>query len=245
MSAMEFSLDRRVIRNTLGICLCVLVVAHIASAVTGEAGRLFDLDEERTVPSLFTSVLMIFDALALVLIGLVSRQHRRLFWPHWLFLGLVFVYLSIDESVGLHEMTIAPLRERLGVGGALYYAWVVPYLAALGALVVLYVPFLRWLPRRSAMTFVIAGVIYVSGAAGMEMVGAAIDAHGEKDGFGIGTVHVIEETLEVLGLIVFLDALLAHVARAWPGLQLTVADGDGLDDEPVGARRDTPAVHAR
>jgi len=36
---------------------------------------------------------------------------------HWQILALLFLGLSLDETAGLHEMTIKPLRSMLGASG--------------------------------------------------------------------------------------------------------------------------------
>ena len=87
---------------------------------------LFDFNEERSVPTWFSCWLLMMSA---ALLGVIATAQRAEGLPHlwWSVLALVFVYLSLDEALSFHERLNRPVRDLLGTGGALYYAWVIPY----------------------------------------------------------------------------------------------------------------------
>lgn len=66
------------------------------------------------------------------------------------------------------------MRTLLGTGGVFYFAWVIPGAAFVCLFALAYLGFLLAMPRPIAMTMVLAGIIYVSGAIGAEMVGSII-----------------------------------------------------------------------
>ncbi len=80
-----------------------------------------------------------------------------------------------------------------------------------------------WALRKETRTQVVmAGVIFVSGALGVEMLGAR-----EADLNGYDTVtycvlYSLEEMLEMLGIILFIYALLSHLAREPGGLSVVL-----------------------
>jgi hypothetical protein len=165
----------------------------------GGIARMFGFDYEWNVPTWF-SVLLFVQASLLCLLSR-RRESGSFFWG---LLAIVFVVLSADELTSLHEKLIVPVRDSLGVSGLFYFAWIVPgalfvlVLAALGA------NWLRSLPDRTRWGFMVAAVMYLSGVLLLEAVGGWY--YGE-DPARFDTVYwlitTVEESLEMLGLIVF------------------------------------------
>lgn len=181
------------------------------------AVRLFDLDGEQNLPTLYSVVLL---ALGAWLAGVVARVHGRTGRPdrrYWDGLALIFAALAFDEYVQVHEKAIDPVRSLLGIeGGLLYFAWVVPAIVLLAAFGLVYLRFLLQLPAVTRNRLVVAGVIYVGGALGMELFGGAlIAAHGVETGTYLVIMH-LEELMEMVGASLFVAALLHHLAEAAP-----------------------------
>lgn len=180
----------------------------------------FSLSEEANVPTWYSSVLLLSCALVLAFIAAAKVHEHARFRAHWIVLALIFVYMSIDELAQIHEWLneIAALRGHHGV---LYFAWVVPA----GILVVVfalgYVRFLLALPRRTRLLVALAGVVYVGGAIGVELVlGKWADLHGE-DNLTYAWIDALEETMEMAGSSLFLYALLEYVASPLPDLRIS------------------------
>lgn len=106
--------------------------------------------------------------------------------------------------------------------GLLHFAWVVPYGLATLALGAAYVEFLRRLPRKTAVRFVVAGAIFVSGAVGCEMIGGWIEETRGRDDWMFRTEVVCEETLEMAGIALFIRAMLdrLHDEGAKPAVKV-------------------------
>ena len=108
--------------------------------------RLFDLDTEANVPTFYAVVQLACAALLLMVIGLNARQRNVGFARHWLMLGVVFTFLSLDELAHVHESLSGTLRRSLHVEGLLHFAWVIPY-GVLTAIIGL--AYLRFLMQRA------------------------------------------------------------------------------------------------
>jgi len=213
--------ERQLFRLHLGL-IGVLVGAHalvhFLRRFSGDRDMhglwpLFDLNAENNVPSLF-SALAILAAAALLFTTAMAARRRG--WSHftaWCVLGVVFTWLGIDESVGLHEMLNRPARDALQVGGPLYFAWVIPYGVLLCVLVALLWRFVFGLDALTRRRFIIAGVVYVTGALLLEMIGARIwlTEGAQSRLYYIETTA--EEFLEMLGIALFIRALIAHHGR--------------------------------
>ena len=72
----------------------------------------------------------------------------------------------------------------------------------------LYLPFVRALPSRIRFLFVLAAVIYVGGALGVERATDWYDVNNQLDTLEYNIWAMVEEAMEMAGVIVFIHALL-------------------------------------
>jgi len=172
--------------------------------------KLFWLDREYNIPSWFSSCLLWSCGIALLIIAVFVQPDKGRFSRHWFILGMVFLLISMDEAVAIHEWMIAPVRELLGVSGIFYFAWTIPVMIILVLGGLAYIPFLRSLPRNLSRLFIISAILFVSGAIGMEMLGgAAVSGELERSVYQI--VMPIEELLEMSGVVLFMHGLIAVI----------------------------------
>ena len=172
----------------------------------------FDLDIEGNVPSLYSAVAVLFCSALLALITHVNwhRPDGRRFY--WLGLTILFLFLAVDEGTAIHEQIGTFLERYMEAQGALYFLWVVPYGVLTLVLGLAYSKFVCELPKDTRLRFVTAGVIFLVGALGIEMLGAReADLHGHST-VTYCVLFTIEEMLEMLGIILFIYALLTHLA---------------------------------
>ncbi|WP_166260628.1 hypothetical protein [Marinobacter salicampi] len=173
--------------------------------------RLFSFDAERSVPAFYASVALLASALLLFATGRLQNVAGESAMP-WYVLGVVFAFLSFDEIASIHERLINPMRELFNASGILYYAWVIPYGIAVLLLGLVYVPFLLKLPRRTAIIFITSGCVFVSGAIGIELIGARhVDLYG-ADNLAYSMIFTAEELLEKLGIATFIFGILDYMA---------------------------------
>jgi hypothetical protein len=183
----------------------------------------FDLDGEINVPTWFSSALLLLAGLLLLHIAATTRREQDRWARHWAFLAWIFVLLSADETGGLHGLLSGPLRGALHLSGALYHAWVLPVGAAVAFLGVAYLRFLSNLPERSRRLFILSGIVYVVGAIGFELPeGMYRTAVGANVTVAYGFLTVFEETFEMIGIVVFIYALLDFIERRWGGVRITL-----------------------
>nr|WP_290228386.1 hypothetical protein [Trichocoleus desertorum] len=186
--------------------------------------RLFNLDYERNIPSWYASISLLACSVLLATIAKTQPKETRPKAGDWWTLSIIFLFLSIDELASIHELFINPVRNTLGTTGIFHYAWVIPY----GGLVLLlglrYVKFLAQLPARTRRSFVVSGAIYIGGALGMEMVGSwHVTLYGQQN-LAYALIMSVEETLEMLGIVVFLHALLTYLKRYVTTIQISIGN---------------------
>ncbi len=198
-----------------------LVVAHILSVTAWYQDWLpldewlyysfFDLDEEESLGTWFSALILViagqlcwFQARR---VAGVPGSHR----PAWLLLALGFHLLSLDEIAGFHE-TVNTLVE--GTHWTTFGA-----LIGLGAGIA-FLPFLWHLPARTRILFIVAGVIYLGGAVGVEFGTLSYEEADALDTLPYNLWNALEEGMEMAGIILFIYALLRHMAG--PGQELAL-----------------------
>jgi len=189
-----------------------------------EIAKRFDLDHEINVPTWFSSTALSGCAGLLAMICLANKRVGCRYVLHWGLLAVAFLYLSIDETANLHEILIVPLRRRLGAGGLLYFTWVIPGAACVGLFALAYLKFLFHLDKRTRYLFMLSGAVYVGGALGVEMLGGAL-----ADWYGLLSLRylaamAVEEVLEMVGVALFLYALLGYLRDHVGCLKVRVTD---------------------
>jgi hypothetical protein len=176
--------------------------------------RLTDVGYEQNVPTWFQSMVLLIDALALWVMGNRAATTRQSWY--WRLLALAFAYLSLDEFASLHEETTTVVHHLLNYSWVPDYAWVLLAIPLVILFGLLYVPFLLALPAPTRWGFIVAGVLYVGGAAGMELIGSRIaDTLGEAS-WPYRFESVAEELLEMLGSITLLATVARHAVRSEP-----------------------------
>lgn len=224
----RWRLPRRAIICTLGFIVLGLVVAGAAGVFWPEVPGarllsalilLFDLDSELNVPTWYASSALLFCAGLLAVIFLSKRRLHDPAAPSWGWLAAVFLCLSLDEAAAIHERSVPLVQNLLHPRGLLTFAWVIPGVIFLTIFVLVFLKFLRDLPFDTRVRFVVAGAVYVGGALGLEMVGGAVFEKGGKNTV-FHVLVLVEETLEMLGVVIFIDALLRYMESHLPPLTL-------------------------
>lgn len=197
----------------LGAGLFSVAVAGLAAEIAyfhfelpGELAAFFSLSAEANLPTWYASVLLFSCGILLAAIARREAAARDRFHRHWAVLAAVFVYMSLDEAVEIHEH----LGGIVEAGGVLYFSWVVPAAVIVVVVGVAYLPFLAHLDPRTRRRFVVAGGLYVGGALLMELpLGWWTEQHG-SDNLGYALIDFVEETMELAGASWFLVGLWKH-----------------------------------
>jgi hypothetical protein len=185
--------------------------------------RLAWADGEGNIPAWYSASLLLLCSFLLATIAAAQRQHRRGYVVRWLVLSLIFVFLSLDETAQLHELSIAPLRDLFDPTGFFHYAWIIPAGICVALFVLGYLSFLAKLPARTRGLFLSAGALFVGGALGVEAVsGKQASLHGEQN-LTYHLIITVEELFEMAGLVVFIYALLDYISRQFTKVGFHVA----------------------
>jgi hypothetical protein len=232
---MSTVMDSRRFPRILAVMTAVIVAVHAATLVF-EYGfghdnlmglrQLFDLDGERNVPAVFSTGILLWASALLCLIAARQKPGARAQAFLWAGLSLVFLYLAADEGFEIHER-ISKLVAGKGTPSELsVYSWETPYSICLVALGAFYSRFFFKLPRPTRIRFLTAALIYISGALGMEYVAARfVERYHTEQVLAYHVLAAIEETLEMVGTIWFIRALLMYIELE-PGLRRVSATAD-------------------
>lgn len=192
----------------------------IANPYAAFLTKLFDLNTEGNVPTLFSTMLLFFAGLLLALMFLRSVTYGHKYQKYWLLLSVIFVLLALDESLQIHERVTAMIN-LIGERGELKviterppylrYAWVVPYIVGVVVLFAVLYKFLFSLNFRTRLLFLLGGGIFVFGAVGLELFEAYFDSTLGANYYTV-ILYTIEEAFEMVGVIIFIYALLSMLA---------------------------------
>jgi hypothetical protein len=120
--------------------------------------------------------------------------------------------LAVDEAGEIHERSSFLIWRFVKTDGALHDAWVIPYAAIICVLAVYFLPLIRRLPAGTRNRFILAGAVYVGSAFGMELWEGYYESyHGSWLDARYAILVGVEETGEMLGIVMFIDALLRHL----------------------------------
>jgi len=193
----------------------------------------FDLGHEPSIPAFYSAIVMLAAAAVLWFLGVYDPhggRHRRVAWRA---LSIVMVALAIDEVAMFHEMGTAAM-ERLGINSPFHFSWVVPGGIFTCLIVICFSRLLFSLGRRTRALIVGSGVLFISGAIGMEIIAGLIFEAAESEHEALSsTAHVllqaVEEGLEMLGMALFLCTLLDYVNQTGLSVWLQRADNDAME----------------
>jgi hypothetical protein len=184
---------------------------------------LFDFDSKLSIPAWFTVCNFLLAAILLAAIASVSKRVGDGWSRHWLVMSFIFLFLSLDQQAAIHTKLSRPLRDLFHTGGLFYAAWVIPYSILVIVFVLAYARFLLNLPPRTRNTMIIAGIIFVAGKIGVEMVDTRyLEAHGHDMTYALMTT--LEAFLKMIGLVIFNYALLSYLSTH--GKEIGVCFGD-------------------
>ena len=221
------------VRRTLIYVILALVLVHTGFQIVNYLitptpwlyRGLFHLDEESSFPTWYSAVALL--AASLLLFVVAARQ-RRLHDPwtrHWIGLGAGFLLLSIDEVVGLHE----------ALNGETDFSWVLVGAPISLVVFAVYIPFIRRLPDPFRSRLLVAGMTFLTGALVIEYAQTPLSDAGLIDTLGYNLAVVPEETLEMLGIVILLHALIDYLGHAG---RITLALGPARPDAELATPAD-------
>lgn len=179
---------------------------------------LLHFDREQNLPTLF-SVLLLLGASGLAVRQASAQPDQAVLRTGWRIVATVLALMAIDEFASVHERVDAAMRYYLGTDFLPYAAWPIPYVLGLAALGAMLWRWLLALDRWQAVALLIAGTIYLGGAVGMEFIAGEYLTHIDPHHAGVTDLRrdllaTLEETLEMTGLILLIQALVKTPRQA-------------------------------
>ncbi len=228
---MDIILKTKQITRVFALIVIFLTLAHIigqwAALYLGLEGEhksivvWFDLDEELNFPSYYATVSLLFCSLLLAIITFAKKKNGEQY-IYWLGLAVVFLFLSVDESIGIHESLKSKLQVALHTSESFYSVWVIPYSISLVIFLLVYVKFVFNLPSKTRILFLIAGSVYVAGTVGMEIIGEFYSKLHADNMTLVIMLTTIEELLEMTGVVIFIYALMSYIDSELEDIRLSI-----------------------
>lgn len=209
---------KRLLFISLGLALFSLFVQLYVYLGTEFRGlnslvKLTNVDGENSLPSWYSAVLLALCSASLYGVYKLERGSKRRYAGSWLGLAVVFLALSVDETIQIHELVGDILQERFSFSGFLYFAWVIPGVLFVIAFTAVYLRFFLELPTRTRYLALGAGVLYLAGALGVEVMTARYVSSYGNETLSYAALSTLEELLELVGASLFLYTLLAYPGR--------------------------------
>lgn len=216
--AMILQINPKKIFNVLIFIIFSLEIANIIGLIFYFRGNnirwfynMFNLTTEGNIPTFYSSITIFISA---ILLGFIAFFRKKNNLPHilWLYLSLIFLFLSIDEASEIHERIGTIFEDNLNLTGFLSWGWVIPYgLLLLVFATIYFFKFLPQLPKKINWLFLISGIIYVFGAIGFEMLAAQNYSSYNNSEILDSIYYSIEEFFEMLGIALFIYSLLLYI----------------------------------
>ncbi len=205
----EVSVSIRALPRVLLLVTITLLLCHGALALYHYqveklpwlVRQLFDVDQENNLPTWFSSVLLLVTSALLWFCARQKRTDEDSWAGHWYVLAVGFLLMSLDEVAGIHE----------SINSAIVMTWAIPGGIAGAVIGIAFIPFRLHLPGRTAVLVAVAGTAFLAGAAGLEIIGNDLVGQRLRDTLRYNMWTLFEESLEMLGVILFIHALLRYM----------------------------------
>jgi len=185
--------------------------------------RRFDMRGESNTPGWYSGAILLLSAGILALIAADKNARRDAHRRHWVVLAALFVLLSLDEIAAWHE-GISHVLDRLNPSGFFKIAWVIPALIFVIVVGLWYLPFILSLPTKIRRWIILAAVLFITGALALEMIEGRLLELYAVSSFPIITINHLEDFLEIMGVAVFIYALLSYIKSYMNPISLTIRD---------------------
>lgn len=228
-------LNRRTIVQWLSVATVLLLMASLAGqgmkygfghdSAYGLV-RLFYLDAEGNIPTFFSALLLLLAALLLASIAALKHAVQAPYRRHWAILAFLFLLMAVDEAAGLHEMLNGLGRWLMGrrITHFFHYGWVMFGLVMVLVVALSFLKFFLHLPPSTQLQFFTAAAALVGGAIGVEIAeGYYAASRGGENSFRFSLFVTLEEGLEMTGVIIFINALLAYLTQHHKGAVLKLS----------------------
>ncbi len=162
------------------VVIALGLFAYVFTILTGHDHllgflRLLDVGSERSIPTYVSVINLLLASILILIIYSYEKTNKQKGAGYWLFLSILFLYLSVDEFASIHENfgnvhrylvhkeLISPILDT--------HQWLPFGVFFVFAVSIALFPFVRKLPTDTRRYFLIAGCVFVTGAIGFEYLG--------------------------------------------------------------------------
>jgi hypothetical protein len=184
-----------------------------------------DVEEEANFPTYYNTLLLLAAAFVLATIARLQRLAGDPMSTRWTVLSVIFLVLSMDEAVGIHEES-GRLMPEIGVLGGALTGWVAPAGVAVVIAGLYFIPFFRDLRNPHRLRFAASACVYVAGAFVVELAENAMVSTTNGETWRYQLVATLQEILEMVGVSLFIWALLKFIESREPLLRAAVHVGN-------------------
>jgi len=170
----------------------------------------FNVDGEGNIPALYSTLAIVSCAYLLWVIARVEREASGRFSWQWTLMSIIFLGLACDEFLGFHE----GLNDNANLAGITLFSWVAYGMGFVFIFTLIFFRTVVQLPSPIRRLVILAGLIYVSGAVGMETVAGhfVVPVWGNQ-GMQYVFCAATDKFLEMIGIVVFIYALLTYLVQ--------------------------------
>lgn len=216
---MEFKLSpkqitRLLIFITIGLAFTSLVGQFYIYFLNGKIllglVQMFNLDAERNIPTIFSALILLLSSVLLEVIALAKQRQKEAYIYQWHGLALIFMYLSFDELLEIHEKVNRKINAIIQSTPGNY--WDVFNVIFLVIFILAYLKFFLYLPKKIQNVFFLAFASCVIGGVGIELISVIgfSNIYHQKVFFA-EVITTIEESLEILGIIIFIQGIFMYM----------------------------------
>jgi hypothetical protein len=169
----------------------------------------FNVDEEANIPTLYSTLAILVCAVLLRVIARIEREGGGRLSRHWTLMSIIFFGLAVDEFLVLHE----EINYRLDLSSFTRWSWVAIGIIFVFVVALIFLRMIVQLPSPVRRLFILAGLIYLSGAIVIETLGGHYVTVWGHDSMRYVLCTAAEEFLEMMGIVVFIYALLTFLTQ--------------------------------
>jgi hypothetical protein len=179
-----------------------------------------DVIAEGSIPSWYSGSILLISAVLLLIIAIHRHLQQGRFRRQWILLSGIFLIFSLDEIASLHEgVSNFMTQQSIEI---LQLGWTIPAVIFVAVVGLWYTPFILNLPQETRRLFIAAALLYVTGALGLEIVERLLlELYSLQSVLLIAGNH-LQDLFEMLGVSVFIYALLNYIRKHMNPLHLHV-----------------------
>lgn len=178
--------------------------------------RLFYFDTRGSLSHYFISILLLTSSLLLYLIAMSHKSEGGRHWIHWSILSFVFLSMSLDKLLRVREIPIHMFWKAFAKTGLSYPIWIFFKVTLFMLFVTVFLRFFLRLPSRVRLLVFVAAFLFVAGGIGVDNLSSYLHFNKNISDLSYSVMSTVEESMEMLGIIVFIHALLGYLAEYAP-----------------------------